>query len=165
MFYPFSLFVGIRYTRAKRRSQFVSVISLVTILCFALAVTALITVLSVMNGFEEVIRGRAFSMAQQVKISSYEAVVPDWRGLAEEVRQLPEVVASAPYINGQGMLTGNGQAHAVAVFGILPEQQKQVSEVTENMLRGQFTDLLAGEYGIILGKNLAANLGVNCGDS
>lgn len=164
MFRPLALYIGLRYTRAKRRNHFISIISFVTIVCFALSVCALIAVLSVMNGFEDAIRGRAFSMAQQVKISTFGNRLENWPELASKLKDKPHIVAMAPYINGQGMLIANGQAHAANIFGVLPDKTKYISEVANHIIKGQWNDLIPGSYGIILGQDLASNLGVTVGD-
>src|SRR5277367_3373307 len=104
MFKPLALYIGLRYTRAKRRNHFVSFISLVSMLGIALGVTVLITVLSVMNGFDYQIRHRLFDLAQQVSITNYTGPLLDWQTLANKVIKYPDVVNVAPYVNGQGML-------------------------------------------------------------
>ncbi len=164
MFRPLALYIGLRYTRAKRRNHFISMISFVTIVCFALSVCALIAVLSVMNGFEDAIRGRAFSMAQQIKISTLGNYLEDWPELASTLKNQPHIVGMAPYINGQGMLIANGQAHAANVFGVIPSESRKISQVADNIVKGTWDNLLPGSYGIVLGHELANHLGVSVGD-
>lgn len=164
MYRPFALFVGLRYVRAKRRKHFISVISFISITCFVIGVTALIAVLSVMNGFDEQIRNRLFSMAPQILVSTYENQVFDWQNLQTKLMQTDHVVASAPYISGQGMLSANGQVHATLISGILPLQEQQISHIGSNLIQGQLTHLQPGAYGIVLGRELATNLGVRVGD-
>jgi lipoprotein-releasing system permease protein len=164
MFKPLSIYIGLRYTRAKRRQQFISVISLISMLCFALAVTALITVLSVMNGFDETIRHRIFSMAPQINVTSYNNAVTDWQPLGDQLKQFADVMGDAPYIAGQGMLSHAGRAYAALVFGILPDKEQTVSELGEKMVEGKLDDLQPGKFGLILGEELAASLGARIGD-
>lgn len=164
MFRPFSLFVGLRYTRAKRRNHFISFISLISILGITLGVTALITVLSVMNGFEKELRERILGMASHASISGYDGQLDNWRILAGMADQHPEVLGAAPYVQGEGMLTLGSQVSGVMVRGILPSEEPKVSDVGEKMNQGELSDLHAGEFGIILGKDLARGLGVLTGD-
>lgn len=164
MFKPVALYIGLRYTRAKRRSHFVSVITFISILGFALAVCALIAVLSVMNGFDEVIKNRVFSMAQQVTISTYLNNVGDWEKLAFDVKQNPNVQQTAPYVAGQGMLTSFGQAHAALVFGVAPDYELKISDVATKMVAGKLENLAPGKFGIVLGQELASDLGAVIGD-
>lgn len=164
MYRPVSFFVGLRYTRAKRRSGFISFISLISILCFMVGVTALIAVLSVMNGFDEQIRERVFSMAPQLMVSTFNNSLPDWKNVDSQVKDNPDVINTAPYVAGQGMLTSFGQAHASMIFGILPEREDQISSLSKKMLQGSLDELTPGSFGIVLGQDLASNLGVMLGD-
>jgi len=164
MYRPLSLFVGLRYVSAKQRKNFISVISFISIACFAIGVTALIAVLSVMNGFDQQIRSRLFSMAPQVLVSSYENKVSDWQSLEQKISDYPHVVATAPYISGQGMLAANNQVHAVLISGIRPTQEQNISDIANKMLRGTINELSAGTFGVILGSELANFLGVIVGD-
>src|SRR5262245_57835549 len=118
------LFIGLRYIRAKRRNQFISFISLVSMLGIALGVMVLITVLSVMNGFDHEISERIFNMAQQVTISNLSARVPDWQALKNQVQNEPDVVGVAPFIAGQAMLANEGVAKPIMLTGILPAEEK-----------------------------------------
>lgn len=164
MFKPLSIYIGLRYTRAKRRQQFISIISLISMLCFALAVTALITVLAVMSGFDETIRNRVFSMAPQVMVSTYDNVITDWQPLTKQFNEIQNVETSAPYIAGQGMLSYAGRAYATLVFGVLPQDELKISALGKKMIQGSLNNLASGEFGIILGQELASNLGIKMGD-
>lgn len=165
MFRPLELFVGLRYIRAKRRNQFISFISFSSMLGIALGVTALITVLSVMNGFITELRERILGMASHVTISGYESELKDWRNVADQVlASQPRVVGLAPYIRSEGMLTYGQEVSGTIIRGVLPGEEPQVSNVWEKMLQGQLSDLKAGEYNIILGKGLARSLGVLVGE-
>ncbi len=164
MFRPFSLYVGLRYTRAKRRNHFVSFISMVSMLGIALGVAVLITVLSVMNGFDYQIQHRIFDMAQQVTVSNFTGPLSNWQDLETKVAKYPDVSAVAPFINGQGLINSNGQTTPVLVRGVLPEQEVKVSTLESKMTKGSFKDLQPGGFGIIMGRTLADNLGVGVGD-
>lgn len=164
MFKPLSLFVGLRYTRAKRRNHFISFISLTSVLGLTLGVAVLITVLSVMNGFDHELRTRILGMVPQATINSYEPFT-NWRRLADTIRQKsPDVVAVAPFNQLQGMLTANGEVSGAMISGIEPAEEAKVSIVQDHMTAGTLDLLRPGEFGIILGAGLAANLGVVPGD-
>ncbi len=165
MFRPLELFIGLRYTRAKRRSHFISFISLTSMLGIALGITALITVLSVMNGFQQELRGRILSMTAHATISRWNGLVEDWQGLRDQAqRSSPEVLGGAPYIRGEAMLNHASLVSGALLQGILPAEEKQVSHIGDKMVRGTLDDLRPGAFGIILGKALANALGVNIGD-
>lgn len=164
MFRPYEIFIGLRYTRAKRRNHFISFISLVSILGIALGVTALITVLSVMNGFENELRTRILGMASHATISTAGGGIDDWEGITRQVTQHPEVIGAAPFVRGEAMLALNERVSGAMLRGILPEREGDVSDVGEHMKLGRLQDLRAGEYGIVLGSELAYSLGVQVGD-
>lgn len=165
MFKPLELFVGLRYIRAKRRNQFISFISLTSILGIILGVTALITVLSVMNGFVTELRDRILSMASHVVVSGFDGELQDWPSLVQTIhKDESRVIGEAPFIQGEGMLTAGQQVKGVLVRGVLPDEEPKVSDVGKKMLSGELTDLKAGNYNIILGKGLARTLGVMVGD-
>jgi lipoprotein-releasing system permease protein len=164
MFRPLELYIGLRYTRAKRRNHFISFISLISIMGVGLGVAALITVLSVMNGFEQELRTRILGMASHASISGYQQPLVDWQRTAQLAMQHPEVVGVAPYVAGEVMLTQGSKVSGAVVRGILPEREPAVSTVGEHMRAGSLQDLLAGEYRIILGSELAYNLGAHVGD-
>ncbi len=165
MFRPLELFIGLRYTRAKRRNHFISFISLTSMLGIALGITALITVLSVMNGFQQELRGRILSMTAHATISRWNGLVEDWQGLRDQAqRSSPEVLGGAPYIRGEAMLNHASLVSGALLQGILPAEEKQVSHIGDKMVHGTLDDLRPGAFGIILGKALANALGVNMGD-
>ncbi|MBT7183087.1 MAG: lipoprotein-releasing system transmembrane subunit LolC, partial [Acidiferrobacteraceae bacterium] len=124
---PLALFIGLRYTRAKRRNHFVSFISGISILGITVGVWALITVLSIMNGFERELRGRILSVAAHVTISSSRGWLGDWEGLAKTALKEQGVRAAAPYILGQGLLTRGNAVTGVLVRGVLPANERTVS--------------------------------------
>jgi lipoprotein-releasing system permease protein len=164
MFRPAALFIGLRYTRAKRRNHFISFISVVSMAGIALGVMVLITVLSVMNGFDREIQKRVFSMVPPVTISSTTGYVADWQDLQSLLKQFPYVKASAPYVTGEVLLSYGGSVQPALISGVLPDEEKKVSEVTTKMQTGSFNNLKAGKFGIILGENLANLLNASMGD-
>jgi lipoprotein-releasing system permease protein len=164
MFTPYELFVGLRYTKAKRRNHFISFISLSSMLGIALGVTALITVLSVMNGFENELRHRILGMTAHATISTYRNGLNNWQSIVTKVKTNQHVVDAAPYIQKEGMLMFGSQVNGSIIRGVLPEEEKKVSVVTSKMIQGNFSDLKAGAYRIILGKDLARILNVEVGE-
>ncbi|MGD9386014.1 MAG: lipoprotein-releasing ABC transporter permease subunit [Thioalkalispiraceae bacterium] len=163
MFHPLSLFVGLRYTRSKRRNGYVSLFSAVSIITLCLGVMLLIVILSVMNGFEKEVRERILNMISHITISGYDGKVQNWQKLVKEVKQHPEVVGTAPFISAEGMLIYKRQVHGSVFRGIDPELEKSVSKIAENMVVGDLKELLPGEFGIVLGQDLAYKLGVDVG--
>jgi lipoprotein-releasing system permease protein len=161
---PLELWIGLRYTRAKRRNHFISFISLVSMAGIALGVVALIVVLSVMNGFERELRSRILGMASHATISAFEGGLPDWRAVAARAEAHPEIQALAPYIQGEGMLRVSGALSGTLLRGVLPEEEPKVSEVGRHMKLGSLDDLQAGEFRMILGSELARSMGVEPGD-
>lgn len=164
MFKPLELFIGLRYTRAKRRNQFVSFISLSSMLGIALGVTALITVLSVMNGFEKELRERILGMVAHATIQTASGPMQDWSGLREQVLDHPRVTGAAPYVTGEVMLTRGSEVSGAMLRGIVPEYEGDVSRVMEHIVSGSAEDLEGGAYQIVLGSALARLLGVGVGD-
>ncbi len=164
MYRPIELFIGLRYTRAKRRNHFISFISFSSMLGIMLGVIALIVVLSVMNGFHKEVRERILGMASHATISAVNGGLNDWHKVMDRAAELPEVVGLAPYVEGQGMLINGQKVSGVMLRGILPRQEGQVSSVVESIKQGRADDLVAGEYGIILGRELAFVLDVSVGD-
>ena len=166
MFTPLELNIGLRYLRAKRRNQFISFISLTSMMGIVLGVMALITVLSVMNGFEKELRERILGMASHVTISRMDnEALQDWAGLGEAIANTnPRIVGMAPYIRKEVMLSFGSQVQGGLLRGVSPEKDPEVSDVWQKMMYGELNDLRAGEFGIILGKGLARNLGVVMGD-
>lgn len=163
MIRPYELFVGLRYTRAKRRNLFISFISLISILGIVVGITALITVLSVMNGFGQELRGRILGFVSHITITGAAGTLSNWREVARRVGGNAEIVGSAPYIVGQGMLINGRNASGVLVRGVLPSEEPQVSDLAQNMLVGQLQALRPGEFGIVLGQALAWRLDATLG--
>lgn len=165
MLKPLELFIALRYTRAKRRNHFISFISLISILSIALGVMALITVMSVMNGFGKELRNRTVGIVAHATITGLEGEgLRDWQTLAGTLERYPQIVGLAPYVNGEGMLANSSEVSGVLIRGILPSEEPKVSDLGSHMIAGHLDDLKAGEFSIILGKNLALTLGVERGD-
>ena len=163
MFRPLEVFIGLRYTRAKRRNHFISFISLVSILGIAVGVTALITVISVMNGFDKELKERILGMVSYAIIEGIGESVRDWPKAIEIARANPHVRGAAPYVERQAMLQGTRVSGAI-IRGVDTTMEPTVSEVGTRMVEGKLDDLVAGKFGIVLGKELAMTLGVGVGD-
>ncbi len=161
---PVPLYVGLRYLRARHRHRFISFISLVSTLGIALGLTAVIAVMSVMNGFHTEIRDRLLGMVSHISVSEPDRRLEDWRGLAEQLEQNPEVVASAPFIEGQGMLLHRDRVSGVGLRGMLPALEAEASRIAEHIKKGSLDQLEAGAYRIVLGDELARHLNVRVGD-
>jgi lipoprotein-releasing system permease protein len=164
MLRPLELAIGLRYTRAKRRNHFISFISLTSVLGIVLGVTALITVLSVMNGFEKELRQRILGMASHATITGYSGGLQDWESLARAALRHAGVIGAAPYVEGQAMLARGGNVYGAVVRGVLPKKELSVADIDRYMVVGRLSDLRPGEFAIIIGKTLAQGLGVGVGD-
>ena len=164
MFRPLEAYIGLRYTRAKRRNHFISFISLTSILGISLGVAALITVLSVMNGFENELRERILGMASHATITGYSGSLGDWPDLVGVARRQPHVVGAAPYVQAEAMLAKGRFVHGAFIRGILPHDEPEVSEINQFMVQGSLDDLASGRFNIILGSSLARALGARLGD-
>ncbi len=161
---PYELFVGWRYTRAKRKNHFISFISLTSMIGIALGVAALIVVLSVMNGFQKELRTRILGVASHLEITGVNNQLADWQRVAEFSNTQPHVLASAPYITAQGMLSYDQGVQGAIIRGIVPGAEDKVADLGSHMKAGSLSDLRAGEFGIILGADLALALGAQIGD-
>ncbi len=164
---PYELAVGLRYTRARKgsgRNTFISFISLISMAGIALGVAALIVVLSVMNGFQEELRNRILSVASHIEIRGLPQLA-DWERVAEVARREPRVVAAAPYVLGQAMLAAGDATRGALIRGIDPAREDTVADIGRHMRRGSLADLKPGEFGIVLGGDLARALGTAPGDS
>lgn len=164
MFKPLELFVGLRYTGAKRRNHFISFIALTSMLGIALGVAALITVLSVMNGFQHELRSRILGMASHATITAADGPLAAWRPMEEVVAQHAHVIGTAPFIEGQAMLSSGQFVSGAVIQGILPEEEIKVSDIGQHVTRGSLTDLAPGEFRVVLGAELARRLGLVPGD-
>lgn len=163
MFKPLSLAVGLRYTRAKRRNHFISFISAASMLGIAIGVTALITILSVMNGFGDELRSRILGMVAHATISGAGEPLRDWPQAVELARKDARVLGAAPYVEREAMLQGI-RNQGVLIRGVDPALEPSVSELSDKMIAGSLDNLVPGEFNIVLGKELAYSLGAGPGD-
>jgi len=164
---PYELAVGLRYTRARKgsgRNAFISFIALISMAGIALGVAALIVVLSVMNGFQEELRNRILSVASHVEVRGVPAIA-DWERVASAARAHPRVVAAAPYVVGQAMLTSGDANRGAILRGVDPKLEDTVADIGRHMRRGSLDSLVPGAFNIVLGSELARALGVTVGDS
>ena len=161
---PYELLIGLRYTRAKRRNHFISFISMISMCGIALGVAALIVVLSVMNGFQTELRGRILAVVSHVQISGASGEMSDWQHVAEQSAKQPGVVAAAPYIQEQGMLSFGSSVRGAMVRGIVPELESTVDDFRSHMKRGELESLAPDSFNMVLGSELARALGVTVGD-
>jgi len=161
---PYELLIGLRYTRAKRRNHFISFISLISMLGIGLGVAALIVVLSVMNGFQKELRTRILGVASHIQIAGINGELADWQSVAAQVAEHPEVRATAPFVQSQAMFTVDNGVKGVLVRGILPDQEERVADFAKTIKSGSLDDLRPGEFGVVLGADLARALRVFVGD-
>ena len=164
MFRPISVFIGLRYTRAKRRNHFISFISLTSMLGIALGILVLITVLSVMNGFDREIKKRVFDMVPPITVSSFNGYISNWQQAMSVVEKFPNVTAVAPFVSGQVLLTNSGYVQPAMISGINPSDEKKISELSEKIVAGSLSSLIPHQFGIILGEDLANRLDAQVGD-
>lgn len=164
MFRPAAFFIGLRYTRAKRRNHFISFISLMSMLGIALGVLVLITVLSVMNGFDREIKKHVFSMVPPVTVTTLADFVSNWQEVQHLVKQNPNVIAVAPFVTGQVLITNDGVVQPAILDGIDPLVEKNITELPQKMVQGKLDDLTSGSFGIVLGEELADRLNASIGD-
>ncbi len=156
--------MGLRYLRASPKRGFVSLIAGIAIFGLSLGVAVLIVVLSVMNGFEEELRTRILSLTAHATISGLEGRIADWRPQVEKVSHFPGVVAAAPYIEEQAMMTRGDKSAGVLMRGVLPDAERRVADLSRHLLAGHLSDLVPGQYRVILGKALAESLNARVGD-
>ncbi|MDP2809009.1 MAG: lipoprotein-releasing ABC transporter permease subunit [Rhodocyclaceae bacterium] len=165
--FRYETWIGLRYMRAKRRpgrNHFISFISMISMLGIALGVAALIVVLSVMNGFQKELRTRILGVASHVQVSGADGELADWAKTVQAVARHPRVEAAAPYVQAQGLLSWDQQVRGTVVRGITPAAEEQVADFARHMRSGKLDDLAPGEFGIILGGELARSLRVLTGD-
>ncbi|MFN5445154.1 MAG: ABC transporter permease, partial [bacterium] len=164
---PFEWTLGLRYTRAGRRSgrnSFISFISLISMSGIALGVAALIVVLSVMNGFQKEVRDRMLSVLSHVEVFDASGSLPDWHATAGQVVKHPQVRGAAPYVDAQAMVMRDDVVRGIMVRGILPDQEPNVSSVASQIVAGKLTNLQPGEFTIVIGTELARSLRLKLGD-
>jgi lipoprotein-releasing system permease protein len=155
--------IGTRYLRSTHRRGFVSFVAIVSVLGLALGVATLITVLSVMNGFEKEIRSRILSVTSHATLVGIEGNLPDWQAVRAQVLKQPGVEAASPYIEAQSMLANGLSITGATVRGILPAEEQTSTALAQRVIQGKFSDLQAGHYNTILGVALAKELNVRVG--
>jgi lipoprotein-releasing system permease protein len=160
----YELLVGLRYTRARRRNRFIGINSAVSMIGIAVGVWALIVVLSVMNGFQKEVRTRILGVVSHLQILAEDNRLEDWQGVTKIVAQHPRVLATAPFVQAQAMLSNGQTVRGAIVRGVLPGEEEKVADLARHMRAGKLEDLKPGEYGVVLGADLARNLGVLRGD-
>ena len=160
----YELMVGLRYTRARRRNRFIGINSAVSMIGIAVGVWALIVVLSVMNGFQKEVRTRILGVVSHLQILAEDNRLEDWRALEKTVAQHPRVVATAPFVQAQAMLSNGQTLRGAVVRGIVPAEEEKVAELGRHMRTGSLGELRPGEFGVVLGADLARTLGVLRGD-
>jgi lipoprotein-releasing system permease protein len=164
MFKPIEFYIGLRYTRAKRRNHFISFISATSLIGIMLGVVALIVILSVMNGFQKEVRERILGMASHATISGVNGELSNWRDVQAQAKGFEHVIGEAPYVEGQGMLIRGQKVSGVLLRGILPQEEGKVSSVISSIVKGSIDELKPGGFNIVLGSELAQVLGVTVGD-
>ncbi len=164
MFRPAALFIGLRYTRAKRRNHFISFISLMSMLGIALGVLVLITVLSVMNGFDREIKNRVFSMVPPITVTTVADFISNWQVVQGLVKQNPNVISVAPFVTGQVLITNDGVVQPAILDGVDPAAEKNITELPQKMVQGKLEQLIPGEFDVVLGEELADRLNASVGD-
>lgn len=169
MNWPYELQIGWRYTRAGRagrRNGFISFISGVSMLGIGLGVAALIIVLSVMNGFQKEVRDRMLSAIAHIEVvDAYGAALPDWQATAAKARENPQVIGAAPFIAMQALIARGEDMRGAVVRGISPNDEATVTEVAAKLKDTTLAKLVPGQWGIVLGVELARSLGVREGDN
>jgi lipoprotein-releasing system permease protein len=165
MFQPLPVFVGLRYSLAREHSFFVSFITWVSLLGVAVGVAALITVLSVMNGFESELRGRLLSLSAHATLTSERGALEDWQARMSQLQGSPGLLGAAPFLDTDAMLSKQSSMSGAIVRGIEPEWEPKVSSIADAMREGKLADLTPGSNRIILGRMLAYQLQVGLGDT
>jgi lipoprotein-releasing system permease protein len=160
---PYEWLIGTRYLRSTHRRGFVSFVALMSVLGLMLGVATLITVLSVMNGFERELRSRILSVTSHGTLSGLEGSIGDWRAVQQAANKQPGVVAAVPYIEQQSMLSNGVNVAGATVRGVLPDEERKATGLGQRLTVGRLEDLEAGQYHIILGSALARELHAKVG--
>ncbi|HSC82310.1 MAG TPA: ABC transporter permease, partial [Pseudomonas sp.] len=163
MFRPLALFIGTRYTRAKRRNHYISFISLTSMIGLGLGVLAMIVVLSVMNGFQKEMSTRILGMVPHATLSAAQPL-DDWQSVASAAMRNRQVAGVAPFAELEGMFSYKGIMQPIQINGIDPQQEQKVSIIGQHMVQGRLEDLRAGEFGVVIGQITARRFRLNVGD-
>jgi len=164
MFLPVEAFIGWRYTRARRRTRFVSLISAISIGGVALGIAALVTILSIMNGFEREMRDRLLGLAAHLVVDRQHSAIAEQGALPAALAAHPEVAGVAPFVAGEALLTFRGDVQGVRINGVRPDAERRVSAAPTLTRDGDFAALEAGRFNIVLGRGLADTLRARVGD-
>ncbi|GAA5217548.1 lipoprotein-releasing ABC transporter permease subunit [Corallincola platygyrae] len=166
MFHPASLFIGLRYSRARKGHGFISFINFFSITGVTLGVAALIIVTSVMNGFEGELKRRILGIVPQVTIEAADAPsTKEWPSLVDRASTHPKVQGATPFIAAEGMAQSYKTLRGAMIYGVWPEYERQLSTIGNHMIAGELRNLESGKYGVVFGRGMAAKLGVNVGDT
>jgi lipoprotein-releasing system permease protein len=160
----YEMWIGNRYVRSRSRNSFVSLISAISMLGIAIAVLVLIVVMSVVNGFERELKDRLLAMTAHASIESTEDGLATFEALLQTALENPRVRASAPYVEGQALLMADKQLSGAELRGIDPVREASVSGISDVMQQGELKTLEPGRFNIVLGIELADELGVAVGD-
>ncbi|NHZ44002.1 lipoprotein-releasing ABC transporter permease subunit [Massilia aquatica] len=164
---PYEWLVGLRYTRAGKRSgrnSFISFISLISVSGIALGVAALIVVLSVMNGFQKEVTDRMLSVLAHIEVFDPRGTMPNWQAAMQDALKNPAVKGAAPFVETQGMLLRDGVMRPAVIRGILPAEEHKVSDAARQVRQGSLAALVPGQFNIVMGYALARSLGIGIGD-
>ncbi|MBV9911429.1 MAG: lipoprotein-releasing ABC transporter permease subunit [Sinobacteraceae bacterium] len=162
---PYEWLIGTRYLRSTHRRGFVSFVALMSVFGLMLGVATLITVLSVMNGFERELRSRILSVTSHATLSAIDGPMENWRQVQAAARKRPGVIAAVPYIEEQSMLAAGRNIAGATMRGVLPEEERRATGLGDRLRSGHLEDLQPGSYRIILGSALARELNVAVGGS
>lgn len=164
MFTRFELKVGLRYLKAKQKNSFVSFISFISMIGIALGVAALITVLSVMNGFQHDIRQKIIGISAHMQLTDASGSLQNWQKIGVKAKTTPQIISFAPYIDGSALVNFEGNVNGILVRGIAPDYEKMVDSIDKTIIKGDYNSLIPGAFKILIGVELAKQLGVGIGD-
>ncbi len=164
MFHPLPVFLGLRYVRTRRQGFFVSFISWVSMLGVCLGVAALITIISVMNGFEGELRGRLVALTAHATVTGPPDRMSNWRAVADRALAVPGTVGAAPFVDVQAMVGRSGYLMPAVLHGVDVQAEPGVSSIEKHLLEGRLADLTPGSRHAIVGRSLAWQLGAQVGD-
>src|SRR5476649_1459495 len=161
---PFSLLIGLRFSRGRRRSGMVSLISVISTLGIALGVAVLIVGLSAMNGFERELKERVLAVVPHGEIRPVNQPFDGWQGVQERIEKVPGIAAAAPYVEFNGLIEHGAKLRAIKLKGVDPQQESRVSAAPSFVLGNAWQSFKAGEQQVILGKGVADAIGVKQDD-
>ena len=161
---PFEVWIAYRYIKFKQKNSFISFISMTSMVGIALGVSALIIILSVMNGFQDELRARILGVASHIEITSSNNTLTHWEDLTKKLHEISEVKGSAPYVDGQGMMVSEYGSQGIMLRGISSDLEANVDDLEKKVKVGHLSDLKANTFNIILGIDAAKQLGIVVGD-